>query len=88
MASAERRITVIASVYPTLQQFAERDGLTVADVVNAILLQCLRPYGSSCCQGHQPAPQAAASQIVGTVRTTTSDVAHPDPYMVAAVDTW
>lgn len=45
MNSAERRVTVSASVYPILAAYSERDGVTVADVANAILLQTLCPYG-------------------------------------------
>lgn len=43
--SAERRITVHGSIYPKLKEWAERDGITVADVANAILLQTIQPYG-------------------------------------------
>ena len=46
MTSAERRVTVSSTIYPKLEQLAQRDQVTVADVVNAILLQTLKPYGA------------------------------------------
>ena len=46
MTSAERRVTVSSTIYPKLEQLAHRDQVTVADVVNAILLQTLKPYGA------------------------------------------
>lgn len=75
MSSAERRVTVLASLYPRLQEWAKRDGLTVADVVNAILLQSICPYGT-------PLPQMAQSPPpLATIPTT-------DPYETAVVDSW
>lgn len=55
--SSERRVTVNGSVYPKLKEWAERDGLTVADVANAILLQTVCPYGAPL---HQVIAPAAA----------------------------
>ena len=43
--SNDRRITVLSGLWPRLQKLAEQDDISVADVVNAILLQSLRPYG-------------------------------------------
>lgn len=43
----ERRVTVNGSVYLKLKEWAERDGLTVSDVTNAILLQTVCPYGAT-----------------------------------------
>jgi hypothetical protein len=56
--SSERRVTVNGSVYPKLRAWAERDGLTVADVVNAILLQTVCPYGATPSQVITPAVAA------------------------------
>ena len=44
LSSAERRVTVNAAVYPKLKEWAERDGLNVAAVANAILTQVIQPY--------------------------------------------
>ena len=74
--SAERRVTVNGSVYPKLKEWAERDGLTVADVANAILLQTIRPYGSA-------TAQALAPTSTRPVQPTASD-----PYQTAAVSDW
>lgn len=82
MPSTERRITVLASIYPRLKEWADRDGLTVADVANAILLQTIRPYGHpSAAPSHQPhadplCPASVVSQPI------------PDPYTSAALDSW
>lgn len=81
MTSAERRITVLASIYPHLKQWAERDGLTVADVANAILLQSIRPYGSPIAVEHYSAP--SAQQVLPIPSSL-----HPDPYQTASLDTW
>lgn len=82
---AERRITVLASIYPHLERWAERDGLTVADVANAILLQNIRPYGpQTMVDGHQ----APNSQSVLSVSSSLSSPLHPDPYQTASLDTW
>lgn len=52
--SSERRVTVHNTIYPKLKEWAKRDGVTVADVANAILLQCIRPYGPASCQKIAP----------------------------------
>ncbi len=73
--SAERRVTVNGSVYPKLKEWAERDGLTVADVANAILLQTICPYGSTSSQ---------VSTAAAPMRPS-----FPDPYQTAAaVNDW
>ena len=77
MPSTERRITVLASIYPRLKEWADRDGLTVADVANAILLQTIRPYGHPCIA---PSPPPPADPM--PPRTI------PDPYANAALDSW
>ena len=75
--SAERRVTVNGSVYPKLKEWAERDGLTVADVANAILLQTVCPYGATPNQVIAPAVAAPIQQNI------------PDPYRsAAAVNDW
>ena len=75
--SSERRVTVNGSVYPKLKEWAERDGLTVADVANAILLQTVCPYGASPTQAINPAAAAPTQQNF------------PDPYQsAAAVSDW
>ena len=75
--SSERRVTVNGSVYPKLKEWAERDGLTVADVANAILLQTVCPYGASPNQMIAPAAPAPMQQNF------------PDPYQsAAAVSDW
>ena len=75
--SSERRVTVNGSVYPKLKEWAERDGLTVADVANAILLQTVCPYGASPNQVTTPAATAPMQQNF------------PDPYQsAAAVSDW
>ena len=73
--SSERRVTVHGSVYPKLREWAERDGLTVADVANAILLQTIRPYGSATAPTFAPTETRPA-------RTA------PDPYQTAAITEW
>lgn len=72
MASAERRVTVSGTIYPKLEQLAKRDQVTVADVVNAILLQTLRPYGA----------------VAAPVAPSLSVPSGPDPYQAAVLDTW
>lgn len=72
----ERRITVLASLYPKLKQWADRDGLTVADVVNAILLQNIRPYGTALPTLPQ-SPQRALPTSPAV-----------DPYQTAVLDSW
>ena len=74
--SSERRVTVNGSVYPKLKEWAERDGLTVADVANAILLQTVCPYGASPNQVTTPAAAPIQQNF-------------PDPYQsAAAVSDW
>lgn len=72
--SSERRVTVSGTIYPKLKEWAERDGVTVADVVNAVLLQTVCPYGSTPSQLSAPAVAAPNS--------------FPDPYQTAAVSDW
>ncbi len=72
--SSERRVTVHNTIYPKLKEWAKRDGVTVADVANAILLQTIRPYGSASCQ--EIAPAVPMPQNL------------PDPYQRAAVSDW
>lgn len=76
MSSAERRITVQASIYPKLKEWAERDNLTVADVANAILLQTIRPYG---------AVPLASKPLTEVDKPS---IAIPDPYQTAAIESW
>jgi hypothetical protein len=74
--SSERRVTVNGSVYPKLKAWAERDGLTVADVANAILLQTVCPYGTT---PNQVIAPAVAAPIQPNV---------PDPYQTVAINDW
>ena len=77
MGSVERRISLSKSVYPKVKAWAERDGLTVAEVTNAILLQTICPYG-------RPPSQAIASTPPVTMQQN-----FPDPYQTAAtVSDW
>ena len=74
--SSERRITVDTTLYPKVARLAERDQVTAADVVNAILLQVLCPYGAT---SHQVTAPAATAPIQN----------FPDPYQTAAaVSDW
>ena len=75
MTSAERRVTVSGTIYPQLEQLAQRDQVTVADVVNAILLQTLKPYGAVAAVAAPAIPPMSAP--VG-----------PDPYQAAVPDAW
>ena len=69
----ERRITVLRTLWPRLQALAERDGVHVGDVINAILLQTLGPYGTtapcSCghsyCYHHQPGRYPICNHVNG-----------------------
>ena len=97
-ASSERRVTVHGGLYPLLQEWAERDRLTVADVVNAILLQTIRPYGVA---PYGVAPYGVA-QDCPCAATTDTQALHAikhqqatagqqigaDPYQTAMVDSW
>ena len=75
--SSERRVTVNSTIYPKLEALAKRDGVTVADVANAILLQTTQPYG--------PAP----SQAIASAPTAPIQQNFPDPYQAAAaVSDW
>ena len=74
MTSSERRVTVSGTIYPKLEQLAARDQVTVADVVNAILLQTLRPYGNAL--------------VVPPVTSLPSTSTGPDPYQAAVPDAW
>lgn len=85
MSNAERRVTVQRTLWPHLQALAKRDGVTVADVANAILLQTLSPYSNTPCPclhsasgSHNPVANQNGHQIAQM----------PDPYSVAAVDSW
>lgn len=82
MTSTERRVTVSNTIYPTLKEWAERDGVTVADVTNAILLQTIRPYGQGCFGSTTPMTS------VPTLPDTAQAIATPDPYQVANLDSW
>ena len=80
----ERRVTVLRSLWPRLQALAERDGVHVGDVINAILLQTLGPYGTAApCSCNSPATASSP-----TVIPTKSTPNQPDPYEVASVETW
>lgn len=73
--SSERRVTVHKTVYPKLEALAKRDGVTVADVANAIFLQTLQLYGTTSQQ--MIAPAVPMPQNL------------PDPYQrAAAVSDW
>lgn len=85
MSSAERRITVLASIYPKLKAWADRDGLTVADVANAILLQTVLPYGAP--TGTQPTILPSPALDNSLSMQLPGQLDH-DPYAVAAVDSW
>lgn len=74
--SSERRVTVNKTVYPKLEALAKRDGVTVADVANAIFLQTLQLYGT----GSQRAIAPAAAPIQQNNL--------PDPYQTATVSDW
>ena len=84
--SNERRITVLPALWPKLEEFAQRDGLSVANVANAILLQNLRPYGGC----------IAANGLTPSATTIDNPTAHqeparpqqPDPYQTADIDSW
>ncbi|MEO0373238.1 MAG: hypothetical protein AAF329_01165 [Cyanobacteria bacterium P01_A01_bin.17] len=86
MTSVERRITVLASIYPQLKEWADRDGLTVADVANAILLQNIRPYGAGCA-GLYGSP-AVLSGMPTELPSHPGQPLAPDPYQTAVVDSW
>ena len=67
--SNDRRITVLSGLWPRLQKLAEQDDIAVADVVNAILLQNLRPYGicaAFTAASLLPSPFDAAAQRMDT----------------------
>ena len=75
--SAERRVTVHNTIYPKLQELAKRDGVTVADVANAILLQTIQPYGPT------------HNQAIASTPTVPVQQNFPDPYQAAgAVSDW
>ena len=82
MTSAERRITLMASIYPQLEAWADRDGLTVADVANAILLQNIRPYGAGCSRLHP------SSSVPTGISPASLQPLAADPYQTAVVDSW
>lgn len=75
MTSAERRVTVSGTIYPKLQKLAERDGVAVADVVNAIVLQVLQPYGVNGQSDTPPVKPIAQADA-------------PDPYQSAIPNAW
>lgn len=74
MTSAERRVTISGTIWQKVAQLAERDQVAAADVVNAILLQTLQPYG-----GGSVEPTSASP-------ATTPDT--PDPYQAAVPTAW
>ncbi|MGB3768526.1 MAG: hypothetical protein WA947_18360 [Phormidesmis sp.] len=75
--SSERRVTVNNTIYPKLEAWAKRDGVTVADVANAILLQTIQPYG------------AVSSQAIAPAAAPMQRNNFPDPYQAAAaVSDW
>jgi len=85
MSQAERRVTVQRTLWPHLQALAKRDGVTVADVANAILLQTVTPYGPS------PCPCTSASFVQNSPldsHNAQTDTQSPDPYQIASVDSW
>ena len=84
--SNDRRITVLPSLWPKLQEFAEQDGLSVANVVNAILLQNLRPYGG--CAAFSTPAQATASIDALTLHQSPARSQQQDPYQTADIDSW
>lgn len=91
--SSERRVTVHGGLYPLLQEWAERDRLTVADVVNAILLQTIRPYGVAPHGVAQDCPCAAtpdtqALHAIKQQQATAGQQIGADPYQTAMVDSW
>lgn len=77
LSSSERRVTIHSTIYPRLKEWAKRDGVTVADVANAILLQTVQPYG--------PTPNQA---IAPTAALPTRQNNFPDPYQTATVSDW
>ena len=77
LSSSERRVTVNSTIYPKLKAWADRDGVTVADVTNAILLQTICPYGTT------------PNQAISSVSTAPTQQNFPDPYQAAAaVSDW
>ncbi|MGC1307830.1 MAG: hypothetical protein WA885_11410 [Phormidesmis sp.] len=92
--SNDRRITVLSGLWPRLQRLAEEDDVAVADVVNAILLQSLRPYGicAAFATGvSPPAPFNQLSQNTGQHFVQNPDASRPqlpDPYKAAEIDSW
>ena len=82
MTSSERRVTVSSTVYPKLTKLANRDGVTVADVVNAILLQTLLPYGGA------PQQQQLQQTVLPATPASLPTASEPDPYTVAKIDNW
>lgn len=71
----DRRVTVSSTIYPKIEQLAQRDQVTVADVVNAILLQTLQPYG-----------RAVGQSMAPPVPTLNNN--YSDPYQSTAVSDW
>ncbi len=84
--SNNRRITVLSGLWPRLQKLADEDGIAVADVVNAILLQSLRPYGI--CAAVSSFTSPASLGQVSVPPTDMERPAQPDPYQTADVDSW
>lgn len=74
MGSSERRVTISGTIYPKLQELADRDGVSVADIANAIILQVIQPYGP--CNG-----------MISVPNQTIPASAH-DHYKAAAIDSW
>lgn len=74
--SSERRVTVHNTIYPKLKEWAKRDGVTVADVANAILLQTIQPYGT------------ASRQAIASTTASIQQNNFPDPYQTATVSDW
>ena len=84
MASTERRVTVLRTIWPHLEALAKRDGATVAEVTNAILLQTVMPYGTA------PACHCSGSSGSANGRTHNQhpQPSGPDPYETVSIDSW
>lgn len=78
--SSERRVTVHNTIYPKLKEWAKRDGVTVADVANAILLQTIQPYGAA---PYQVLAESLQGRIAPAPPIQQNNF--PDPYQRAAV---
>ncbi len=81
--SNDRRITVLSGLWPRLQKLAEEDDIAVADVVNAILLQSLRPYGICAAVNAFTATSSLPAPPIGAAQSD-----QPDPYQTAGLDSW